>query len=267
MADPTPLQIPTLPGSMAMAARLFQGVDPVKVVAAYPLLYLDYYFRVWHFDEDSIEARWAVASTGGATAITAFAYSAFRNGSLLGDTGTDDNAAIALHLDNAIFDAADNPWFLVRWLAPAAVSGFSFEIGWSDPKTDEALPGIDDIDTPSAANGITDGGGIHMDTDQTLTTAAAWGVGTSTAVAKTNIGTFTPTISTWQHTLVGVRAGQTYVAHWNGRALVNNTIYSVLSGPDVSVLMRPSMLFRTRNTTQKDIRINMVAIGAERNAT
>jgi len=266
MPDPSPLFIQSIPGSMAMLSRLFQGSDPVKVVAAYPLLFSDYYFRVWHFDEDAIEARWATAVTAGG-APTAFAYNAQRNGALQGLTGTTDDGAIALHLDNVIFDPADNPWMLVRWRAPAAVTGFSFEISFTDARTDEALPGITDIDTPASGNGITDGGGIHMDTDQTLTTAAAWGVGTSTTILKTNMGTFTPTASAIQYTLVGVRIGQTFVAHWDGRALANNTIYSVLSGPDTAVLVRPHLLFRTRNTTSKTINVHMIAIGAEENAT
>jgi len=253
------------PGGQPCGPRLTGSLGDGKPVPR-AIAHSAYRKHHWHFDEDSIEARWATAvSAGGGP--TAFAYNAQRNGGLQGATGATDNDATALHLDNVIFDPADNPMMLVRWRAPAAVTGFSFEIGFTDAKTDEFLPGITDIDTPASGNGITDGGGIHMDTDQTLTTAAAWGVGTSTTILKTDMLTFTPTASAIQYTMVGVREGLTYVAHWNAGALVGNRIWAVASGPDAAILVRPSLVFRTRNTTSKTINIHSIVLAAEENAT
>ena len=104
-----------------------------------------------------------------------------------------------------------------------------------------------------------------MDTDQTLTTSALASIGTTDAVAKTNIGTYTPTAAKWQLMVIGLKANFGICSIWNDNAWVATT--TIATGPDAAILMNPYALFRTRNTTSKQIDIDFIAVWHERNAT
>lgn len=265
MPDPSPMFLPK-PFSLLHARSMFGGTDPKKIVMLIRDMFWDYYSYLDDCDIVLDANRWTTAVTAGG-APTAFALNVKRGGAFRGATGATDNGVTAIVGTNEIFDAADNPFMIIRWLAPAAVSGFSFEIGFSDPKTDEALPGCTDIDTPATGNGITDMIAVHMDTDQTLTTAALVADGTTGAAAKTDLSTYAPTVDTWQEMMIGFRANIGYCAVWDNGALVGNQIYSVAQGPDSAILVNPYALFRTRNVTSKQIDIDYIFVGHERNAT
>ena len=265
MPNPTIMRLPK-PLSLMHLRRLFAGSDPDKAALFAGLLPWDYFYEAHDFSGTLDSVKWSTAVTVGG-APTAFAYNAQRNGAVRGATGATDNGVTKLYYANVIFDAADNPVMLIRWKAPAAVTGFSFEIGFSDEATDEALPGVTDVDTPATGNGVTDIVCVHMDTDQTLTTAALVGDGTTPAAAKTNIGTWTPTVDGWIEMMIAVRAGLGFASIWDSGAQQGGLIYSVGSGPDAAVLMRPYALFRTRNTVTKQIDIDHIILVAERNAT
>lgn len=269
MPNPNPI-FTQKPFSLAHLRRVFAMSDPVKLAAMVPLMPWDYYYKVHEFDAALDTAYWTTAVTGGG-APTAFAFNAQRNAALRGATGATDDGVTAITYANTFFDSADNPFFWLRWVAPAAVTGFSFEIGFSDPKSDEALPGCTDIDTPATGNGVTDMGAIHMDTDQTLTTAALVADGTTGAALATTLvnraGTaWTPTASGIIDTIVGVRANLTYCWIWDSLAPMG-IMQTVAQGPDTGVLIRPYMLFRTRNTTSKTIDLLKCVIVAEENRT
>ena len=230
----------------------------------------DYYHKVHEFDGTLDTVYWTTAVTAGG-APTAFAFNAQRNAALRGATGATDDGATAITYANTFFDPADKPFFWLRWVAPAAVTGFSFEIGFSDPKTDEALPGITDVDTPASGNGVTDIGCVHMDTDQTLTTAALVADGTTGAASKFDLvnraGTaWTPTASAIIDVIVGVEPNLTRCWIWDGLAMMG-IMQAVAQGPDTGVLVRPYALFRTRNTTSKTVDLLKAVIVAEENRT
>lgn len=252
-----------------LAARAVPGMtSPRKIALFMENLIMDYYLERHDFNTAIETAHWTAANAG--TAPTDFAYNAQRGGALRGATGTTANNVIALYKAQTYFDAADNPFMLVRFKTPAAVSSFAFEIGFTDPKTSEVAVSVTDIDTPAIANGVTDGVVLAMDTAQTLVTPALLGVGTSTTVAKSNItdkagAVFTPTVSKWWEVLIGARAGQGYCSIWENQVHIGQ--FSVASGPDAGVLMRPSLLFKTLNTTTKQIDIDYIVAGSERNAT
>ena len=245
------------------ARAMFGGTDPKKLAFMIPLLKTDYGFLETEFGGALVAADWSTAVTAGG-GPTAFAYSAVAGGTAQGLTGTTDNDATAIYRTQTFLDPADNPFLIVRWKANA-VTGFSFEIGFSDPKTDEALPGVTDVDTPAVGNGVTDILCVHMDTDQTLTTAALVGDGTTGSPTKTDISTYTPTAGTYQTTIIGLRANFGFAACWDGEGLVGNRRYAVTNGPDSAVLVRPYCLFRTRNTVSKTIDIDYIGFGWERN--
>ena len=263
MPNPNPMYLEQMVGSREHARAMFAGTDPKKISLLIPNLYADYGWLMSEFGGAIVAADWSTAVTAGG-GPTAFAYSAVRGGTAHGLTGTTDDDVTAIYRTQTFLDPADNPFLVIRWKANA-VTGFSFEIGFSDPKTDEALPGVTDVDTPTVGNGVTDILCVHMDTDQTLTTAALVGDGTTGAAASTEISTYTPTAGTYQTTIIGLRPNAGFVACWNGEALVGNRRYSVSNGPDSGVLVRPYAMFRTRNTTSKTIDIDYIGFGWERN--
>lgn len=263
MPNPNPMYLEQRAFSRAHARSMFGVSDPKKLALLIPNLIGDYGWLSTEFGGALVAADWATAvSAGGGP--TAFAYAAVRGGTAQGATGTTDNDATAIYRTQTFLDPADNPFLIVRWKSNV-VTGFSFEVGFSDPKADEALPGVTDVDTPTVGNGVTDILCVHMDTDQTLTTAALVGDGTTGAATKTDIETYTPTAGTYQTLIIGLRPNFGFVACWDGEALIGNRRYSVSNGPDSGVLVRPYALFRTRNTTTKLIDIDSIAFGWERN--
>ena len=265
MPNPNPMFIPK-PFSRQHAASLFGGGDPSKIALLMPILYHDYGFFIDEFVQALDTTRWttAVAAGGGPTA---FAYSAVRGGVIQGLTGATDNDALSIYLTQTFLDPADNPFLFIQWRSNA-VTGFSFEIGFSDPKTDEALPGVTDVDTPAVGNGVTDIACLHMDTDQTLTSVALVGDGTTGSAASLSDPegagtTYTPTASAWQTFIIGVRANIAFAYVWDGAGFAGR--FSVGNGPDSAVLVRPYALFRTRNTVSKTIDIRKFGAGWEQN--
>lgn len=256
------------PFSLAHARSMTGGTDPVKLALLLPAMFWDYGFRSSEFTSALSATDWTTAETAGGT-TTAFAYNAQRGGTIQGATGTTDNDVTAIHCAETFLDPDDNPFMLIRWMT-TAVTDFSFEIGLSDPKGDEALPGCTTIDAPTVANSATDLLALHMDTDAILKTVALVGDGTTPAAAKTNIMTvpggstgYTPTPSAWQTFVIGVRDNRGYCSIWDGAGFVGR--YSVASGPDGGVLVRPYALFRTRTTTTRTITISKIVYGWEEN--
>lgn len=231
----------------------------------------DYFYDSDEFTGTLDTVKWTAPTQGAGT--TAFAFNAQRNGALQGTPGATDDSSIGLHYANVIFDPADKPMFWLRWVAGATVTGLQFEIGFSDAKTDEALPGVTDVDAdpPTVANGATDIGCVHMDTDQAVATARLVGDGTTGAAVGLTLvnraGTaWTPTASAIIDVIVGVEANLTRCWIWDSLAPMG-IMQSVAQGPDSGVLVRPYAMFRTRNTTVKTISILKTVIISEENRT
>lgn len=270
MPNPNPI-LTQKPFSLSHMRSAFAHSDPKALAALVSNMPWDYYYFRDEFDRALNTNYWTTAVTAGG-APTAFAANAQRNGAVQGATGTTDDGATAIHFASTIFDPADKPFFWLRWIAPAAVTGFSFEIGFSDPKTDEALPGVTDPDAPTVGNGVTDTGCVHMDTDDaTLTTAALVADGTTGAASSFTLvnraGTaWTPTASGIIDVIVGVEANLTRCWIWDSLAPMG-IMQSVSQGPDSGVLVRPYALFRTRNTTTKTISLLKAVVVCEENRT
>ena len=265
---PNPVMVQK-PFSLSHMRGAFAGTDPRKLAAMTALMPWDYFHRTYEFHEATLTADWVANVTGGG-GPTAFAYNAQRNAGLRGATGTTDDGVTELTYHSAIFNASDNPGMWVRFVAPAAVTGFSFEIGFADPKT-AALPAVTDVDTPATGNSATDVAVVHMDTDQTLTTTALVADGTTGAALATTLvnraGTaYTPTASKIIDVIVGFRPNLSFCQIWDNLGPMG-IMQSVAQGPDADVLVMPYMLFRTRNTTSKTINILKCVLVAEENRT
>ncbi len=243
------------------------NLDPRRVLLEAPNLFSAFYYKRHEFDSAIESAYWSTAVTAGG-GPTAFAYSAVRNGALVGATGTTDNDVTVIHGAQVQYDSADYPTMFVRWRAPAAVAGFGYEILWSDAKTDEKLVCVSALSAaaaPTITNGITDFGGLVMNTDLTLTTTAIIGDGTTGAVNGRLVGTWTPTASGIIDMIIGVGPNLTTALIWDSGAFVGQ--YSATNGPDAGTLVRPSLLFKTLDTTTKSIEFLKCVILAEENAT
>lgn len=265
MPNPNPIYVPK-PFSLQHLRSVFAVSGPTKLAALASLMPWDYFYKQWDFHEPTLTTDWTTDVTAGGVP-TAFAYNAQRNAALRGATGTTDNGVTSLKYHSAAFDSADKPMVWIRFVSPAAVTGFSFEIGFSDPKTDEALPAVTDVDTPTIGNGATDLGVVHMDTDQTLTTAALVADGTTGAALKTDISpVWTPTASRLIDVIVGIQANLTFCWIWDNLGPIG-VMHAVAQGPDTGVLVRPYALFRTRDITSKTIDILKAVIVAEENRT
>ena len=244
------------------------NLDPRRLLLSAPLLFSAFYYEREEFTGTIVTADWTVGNTG--TAVTNFAYNAQRNGAVRGATGTTDNNSLAIYKPNVAFDSADNPTWFLRWRAPAAVTGFAFEIGWSDAKTDETLTSVSALTdvaaaVPTVGNGITDYGLVLMNTDMSLTTAALIGDGTTGTVLGNRLSpVWTPTASGLIDIIIGISANLTNVQIWDSGAFIGE--FNVLNGPDSATLVRPSAVFKTLNKTSKQIDIIKSVILAEENA-
>ena len=271
MPLPNPILIQK-PFSLAHMRSAFAHSDPKGLAAMTPLMPWDYYYFKDEFDKTLDTAYWTTAvSAGGGP--TAFAVNNQRNGAIQGATGVTDDDVTAITFARVIFDPADKPLFWLRWIAPAAVTGFSFEIGFSDAKTAEELPGVTDVDAdpPTVGNGVTDIACVHMDTDQAVATARLVADGTTGASQGLTLvnraGTaWTPTASGIIDVIVGVEANLSRCWIWDSLAPVG-IMQALSQGPDSAILVRPYALFRTRNTTSKTITLLKAVIVAEENRT
>ena len=246
------------------------NLDPRRLLLSAPHLFSDFYYERYEFEGTLDAVKWSTDVTGGG-APTAFAYNAQRNHAARGATGTSDNGVTAIYEPNVAFNSADNPVWFLRWRAPADVTGFGFEIGWSDAKTDEKLvcvSALTDVDAavPTIANGITDFGLIVMNTDLTLTTAALIGDGTTgSVIGKRFSPVWTPTASGIIDMIIGVSANLTKCQVWDSGAFVGE--FAVANGPDAGTLVRRSAIFKTLDTTTKTIDLLKSVVLAEENAT
>jgi hypothetical protein len=215
-----------------------------------PLAVQDYIYECHDFmDDNDIEG---FTGTVDASA-TAWAYSAtIAGGVLTTATGAVDNNYCHLTQDSP-FDAGSRPGMEIRFKTDR-VTDLTFEIGFTDPPTDATLPGVTDVDTPATGNGVTDIAVVHLDTDQTLTTAALVTDGTTAAAAKSNIGTWSPTADTW-HTVRLQILGSNKGAY----AIIDNNpalSASVVTGPDTAVIIKPYCLFGTRVATDTNFKVD-----------
>lgn len=263
--NPNPMFVPKA-FSLAHARATFAGTDPKRLALLIKNMPFDYGYFETHFTGALVTADWTTAVTAGG-GPTAFAFSGVRGGVLQGNPGATDNDATAIHRAQTFLDPADMPFFMIRWNI-ATVTGLQVEIGISDPKTDEALPGCTSIDTPTIGNGTTDIVALHMDTDATLTTTELVGDGTTGAAAVSTgpslaTAAYTPTGGAWQTWLIGVRPNLGYAHIWDGDKFIGS--FSVANGPDSGVLVRPYALFRTRNTTTKQVQISYMGCFWEHN--
>ncbi|MFA7267061.1 MAG: hypothetical protein WC054_12185 [Candidatus Nanopelagicales bacterium] len=215
------------------------------------------------FIEDTISStRWNLAADGTATT---FAWAVAAGGTIAGSTGTTDNGYFAINGD-VMWSGDKNAGMAVRWKSDA-VTDFTFEIGFTDALSDETLPAVTDVDTPATGNGATDVAVVHLDTDQTLKTAAfvSESTGTAYAAQKVNLGTWLPTAAVYYTTVVQLVGDNafTFTLNANG-TLVPNTDKGLSLALEGGTLVRPHALFGTRSVAAKAIDVDFVRVWQDR---
>lgn len=243
------------------------GTPQGVATAMYPYFRESTVFVEDDFIEDTISStRWNLAAD--ATATT-YAWASALGGTIQGSTGTTDNGYHAINGD-VIWKGDKNCGMAVR-MKWDVVTSFTFEIGFTDALADETLPGVTDVDTPATGNGLVDGAVIHLDTDQTLTTAAFVSESTTTAYAaqKVNLGTFTPAAATYYTFVVQLSGDNAFCAIFdtstpNAPKLMPGTAQSLLLAIEGGTLVRPHIMSGTRNTTAKVTDIDLIRVWSDR---
>src|SRR3990167_854854 len=241
-------------------------------MALYPWLRAGVSYVEDDFIEDPLSTtRWNLAADGTATT---WEWSVARNGTIQADTGSTDNGYVAINGD-AIWLGDQDAGMEVRFKIDV-VTGFTFEIGFTDTLSDETLPAVTDIDTPATGNGATDVAVLHLDTDQTLQTAELVGESTGGAFAaqKTTLlnaagsaALWTPSAATYYTVRVQLNGDHAFCKVFDS----NNASTHILKAEgglrsmlDGASLIRPHILFGTRNTTPKVVDIDYIRVWQNR---
>jgi hypothetical protein len=235
------------------------------VTAMYPWLRTNVVYVEDDFIEDTISStRWNLAADGTATT---FAWSSAAGGKIAGAAGTTDNGYFAINGD-VIWLGDQNAGMEVRFKIDV-VTDFTFEIGFTDALSDETLPAVTDVDTPATGNGATDVAVIHLDTDQTLKTAAfvSESTGSTFACQKVNLGTWAPTAAVWYTARVQLAGNNAFCAIFKGtdfQTPVLNTVKGLSTALEGGTLVRPHALFGTRSTADKAVDIDLIRVWMDR---
>jgi hypothetical protein len=224
-----------------------------------PFARADYFYKEYDFCEDTISSDWTVSNSSGTNAASFAHVAGGEHGTISAATGTTDNGGVGFIFDNVMFDAARNPGMHVR-MKVDAVTDVAIEIGICDPPTAASTICVTDVDTPTVANGVTDGAFVMMDTDQTLKTMCLVTDGTTDACTKVSLGGFAPTAGTYFDVILQVFANKAYAI------INNNPVYagSVVKGPDTGVKLQPVITIITRVTTTRLPTIDLIRLWAER---
>lgn len=181
----------------------FDRIGPSESAMArflYPFAFRDVVFWFDDFTQGrtTLSDDYTLGTDAGATA---FVKSAGAGGRISGSSGASDDEAACI-LTGADW-LGDNQCGMEIYWQIDDVATTRWEVGFSDPLTDNTLPAVSDVDTPAISNGATDVAMLHLDTDQTLTTSAFVTDG-STANMNTTATTLDPVYS---------MVAATYAAH------------------------------------------------------
>ncbi len=122
---------------------------------------------------------WTLAADACATT---FATNAGAGGRIQG-SATDNNQLVSI-TGSVDWFGDNNAGMEVKWQVDA-LTGYVFETGFSDAKTDDTLLGVTDIDCPTVGTGVTDTAVFILCTDQTLKTTAFVTDGGTACMAST----------------------------------------------------------------------------------
>lgn len=254
------------PGSRKYAERL-GGSHSKLQLQLYPLAWED---TVWVFDDfmqDTINLDFYVLSADATATTFAATSTPLRGGTITGNTGTTDNGFHSIKGLLAYF--GDNNCGMEIRFKQDAVTGHAVEMGFTDALTDDTLPAINDIDTPTITNGAVDVAIIVKDTDQTLTTLAFVTDGNTADfnTTKTNLGTQDLTAATYMTGRVGIAGDAAYCGLYGADGeLLQFASHGIATASSVEGgdAVAPWFISGTRNTTDKITDIDFICSWEDR---
>ena len=220
----------------------------------------DVYCRQWEFDGNAvIDDFWTFDADATATGFAVPATQELA-GVLTGATGATDNGALSMIGVPVV--SGDKKAYFHTHFSLSAITDVQFEVGLVDAITDRTLPAVSDIDTPAnGSNGAADFALVHMDTDQTLQTAALVVDGSTAGMdcTKSNL-LWTPTAATMHCVRIWTDANDVVWEIDHSR-----TYRKSISGEfEGGTLLAPWLYFRTRTTTTRTVKVDMVELMVER---
>lgn len=206
-----------------------------------PFARQDFIYIEDDFTRDTLDGTmWDLGTDAGSTA---FAAGTLVGGTIRGATEAASGDYILVKSAYAGATADKYPGCEIREKRDV-VTATKWEFGFSDPLTDDTLPALNDIDTPSITNGATDVAAFGQDTAQTLTTPAFYADGTTGAASKVDLATdHTPVAATYERMLVQILGPNLSGAVWNNDFV--NGRYTLGQGPDTAIAIRPHFIVGT----------------------
>lgn len=214
----------------------------------------------------------------------------FEEGMFVGDTsanGTDFNiiatqlsGGVAQGVTGAVATDTVAIWSEDNWLGDNNcgleirykiddIDNQQFEVGWSDPLTDEKLTAVNDIDTPTITNGAADVALIARDTAQTLKTLAFITDGSTSNMntTKTNLGTRNNTNAEYASARIQLVTNQSFAFLLDANS---GLLESAQHGDTVSdqieggTLVHPRLLMEAGTTSAVTVDIDYIALWQDR---
>src|SRR3990167_1005711 len=197
----------TRAGSNAYAGRLGGSNSKIPLIL-YPYMWEDSCFVFDDFLQDTLNLDfWTLGADGTATT---FAISLGVGGRIAGATGTTDEGYHSIK-GPVVYFGDNNCGMEIRWQQDVVVND-NVEMGFTDALTDDTLPAVDEIDTPTIGNGAINVALVAKDYSQTLKTMAFITDGDTSNMntTKTNLGTQDLTAATYITARVGIAGDRAF---------------------------------------------------------
>lgn len=260
------------PQSLAQLTR-GRGWNSELVGFLLPMAVQDFIYKEWDFMETAItddpNAMWTVANSGGTSAADFATVANSEEGSIISDTGTDDNGGVSIYADSVDLDAARNPGLHVR-MKIDAITEVACEIAMTDASTDSDTVTVTDQGDAAytVANGVTDGYIVGFDTDTTtqngftLVTDGTTDGDEGVAIGAAATAGSPITAATYFDVIIQGFANAGYAVMLHDPL---NYGKGLATGPDTAKLMRPSIMTQTRSaTTARFATIDLIRLWKER---
>jgi hypothetical protein len=210
------------------------------------------------FNDEAIDARWAVANSSGTAAQNATIALA-ANGTVTMLPGTTDNGSTSL-IGPIKWNGDNNCGMEVR-LKVSAITDIHVEVGFVNGVPASNTGAVNDIDTPTVY--MTDGAVVAVDTDQTLKTMAFVTVGSTTGqdAAKVNCGTKMFAVDTYMTIAVQLTGN-------NATCFIDGEQYSAAYDAEGNVeggtLLGPWIFIQNRGTAARTLTVDYIRVWGDR---
>lgn len=218
-----------------------------------------------HFTSTILTADLTVSSDASCTDFVS-TYGAGTHAAV-GACDANDNQAISIIGANGLW-CGDKNCGMLAIVKSSVVTTLNFEIGFIDAASDKTLPVVSDVDAPTIANGGGDLAVVHMDADQTLTTAAFVTEGSTASMVptKTNLSTWAPTADTYFGVTVQLTGNaaqcQIFDPTLEGWPRLHYAAHgsAIASQVEGGVALKPWIFFRTRLAAVKTWSIDYLEV-------